>query len=215
MVRRRAGPRPPADIVAELDIQDRIEEAELSLERERRSLAQAESKREILEKYTCDKTIKELESEVKKAHSDELAKQATWELEKSKEDKLEKQIAICTLDRPDRRLVVYANDPLAGRQQPVADRGRRDGPRAAEDRQHPRLQRPDAGQRQGPRVADRHVAPRMKARVKVDAFADQTMRRRGQRGRPPARPGQHLQLRYQGLHDPDPDRRRRPASGRA
>ena len=36
--------------------------------------------------------LKELESDVKKAHSDELAKQATWELEKAKLDKMQKAV---------------------------------------------------------------------------------------------------------------------------
>ena len=68
----------------------------------------------MLVEYTKDKTIKELESEVEKAHSDELAKQATWELEKAKEAKLEKQIANCKLNAPIDGLVVYANDPSRG-----------------------------------------------------------------------------------------------------
>jgi hypothetical protein len=40
---------------------------------------QAVTKLDVLEKYTRDKTIKELQSEVKKATSNELAKQAVYE----------------------------------------------------------------------------------------------------------------------------------------
>ena len=149
---------------------------ELNFKKAQFTLEQAQSKKKVLVKYTKEKTIKELESEVKKAHSDELAKQATWELEKGKETKLEKQIANCTLGRPDRRPGRLRQRPHPDvRQQPVADRGRRDGPRAAEGHQHPRHQ-PDAGQRQGPRVADRHdPAPSLKAQIRVDAFADQQL----------------------------------------
>ena len=105
--------------------------------------------------YTKGKTIKELRSEVEKAHSDELAKKQTYQLEKTKEAKLEKQIVNCKLFAPGDGIVVYANDPIALlRQQRAPDRGRGDGPRAAEDLQ-PARYHPDAGQHQGPRVADR------------------------------------------------------------
>ena len=57
----------------------------------------------MLVDYTKDKTIKELESEVEKARSDELAKKATWELEAGKEKKLEKQIAACKIKAAERR----------------------------------------------------------------------------------------------------------------
>ena len=80
--------RTPAEIVAELDIEDRIDAAELALEHEKNSLELAKSKQEILEKYTRDKMTRELEAEVAKAHADELARKATWQLERSKEDKL-------------------------------------------------------------------------------------------------------------------------------
>ena len=101
--------RTAADIVAEVDIQDRVAEGELALDRERRALAQAEGKVEVLEKYTRAKMIKRLEGEVKKAKVDELAKMAIGELETSKERKLEKQIAHCTLRAPIDGCVQYAN----------------------------------------------------------------------------------------------------------
>ena len=92
----------------------------------------------MLKKYTYGKTIKELENEVKKALSDELARKATWELEKAKEAKLEKQIANCKLYAPSDGMVVYANDPNRFGRQSAADRGGGDGPRAAEDLQRAR-----------------------------------------------------------------------------
>ena len=45
------------------------------------------------------------------------------------------------------------------------------------------------------------ITPQLKAQIRVDAFADQSSTARSGR-RPPARPGQLLQLRHQGLHDP-------------
>ncbi len=167
------GAKTAADIVAEVDIQDRLDEAELGLERERRSLAQAEWKRDVLQKITYPKTIKELESEVKKTHSNELAKMATWELEKSKEDKLERQIANCALTAPVEGCVVYANPPtLRGR--PVIEEG-------ATVREHQKIVRivdfsaPMQVVVKVPEAVIAQVAPRMSARVKVDAFPNETL----------------------------------------
>ena len=75
---------------------------ELTFKKAQFTLEQAQSKRKVLVDYTKHKTIKELESEVEKARSDELAKQATWDLEKTKETKLEKQIAACIAQGSDR-----------------------------------------------------------------------------------------------------------------
>ena len=97
------------EIVADLDLDDRLETVEETLSNERRLLELAQSKEKVLTQYTKPKTIKELVSEVEKAKSVELAKQATWELEKGKEAKLQKQIAGCTLFAPIDGLVVYAD----------------------------------------------------------------------------------------------------------
>jgi hypothetical protein len=64
---------------------------QMSVQRAKFALEQARTKKAVLNKYTKDKTIKELTSEVEKARSDELSKQATWALEKSKEAELLKQ----------------------------------------------------------------------------------------------------------------------------
>ena len=69
---------------------------ELALQKARFALEQAQSKLEVLLKYTKNKTIKELESAVEKAHSDELAKQASWEVERAHEIELERQLRLRT-----------------------------------------------------------------------------------------------------------------------
>jgi HlyD family secretion protein len=56
------------------------------------SLEQAQSKKDVLVKYTREKTIKELDSDVKKAHSDELTKEAAWEQERFREIELEREL---------------------------------------------------------------------------------------------------------------------------
>ena len=180
---------------------------ELTLKKARFALEQAQSKKKVLVDYTKDKTIKELESEVEKAHSDELAKKATWELEASKEKKLEKQIADCDDQGPQRRARRLRQRSQPGlRQQPAADRGRGDGARAAEDLQPARHH---AGCRSTPRSTSRRStrsSRSMKAKIRVDAFADRDARRHRDRCRAPARLDQLLQLGHQGLHDQGQDR---------
>ena len=97
----------------------------LSLDRAIFSFEQAQTKMNVLEQFTKDKTIKELKSEVEKARSDELAKQATWDLEKTKEAKLRRQIVNCKLYAPSDGLVVYANDPnrFGGSNAPQVEEG--------------------------------------------------------------------------------------------
>ncbi|HZW34583.1 MAG TPA: TolC family protein [Isosphaeraceae bacterium] len=65
---------------------------ELALQKARFALEQAQSRREVLVKYSKGKTIKELRSAVEKARSDERAKQAACEVEQLKEIELESQL---------------------------------------------------------------------------------------------------------------------------
>ncbi|MDB5350058.1 MAG: macA 6 [Planctomycetota bacterium] len=74
------------------------------------TLLNANTKAKVLEKYTKDKQTTELEANVKKAVSDELAKKSTFELERQKEEKLKKMIAKCKLVAPADGLIVYANE---------------------------------------------------------------------------------------------------------
>jgi len=105
------GAATPADIVAELDIDDRLEAAEQTLGREKVVLGLARHKLDVLEKYTMGKTIKELKANIEQARADELAKRATLQLEKDKESKLKRQIAACTLVAPGDGMLVYADSP--------------------------------------------------------------------------------------------------------
>jgi RND family efflux transporter MFP subunit len=99
------------EIVADLDINDRLEEVARTLSLQGKALEQARGEENVYRNYTKDKTLTELRREVEKARSDELAKQATWEMEKRKEDRLEREIANCTLTAPIDGMVAYANDP--------------------------------------------------------------------------------------------------------
>jgi hypothetical protein len=66
---------------------------ELSMKKAQFTLAQARTKKLVLAKLTKDRTFKELQSEVEKARTEELARKSTWELEKSRETDLERRAA--------------------------------------------------------------------------------------------------------------------------
>ena len=120
--RHERGGQTAADIVAELDLEDRLESAELTLLRERMALDQAKTKLDVLEKITLPRTIRELKTDVERKRSDELAKKATWELEQTKARKLERQIHACTIEAASDGMLVYANDPSRAPMDPPRSR---------------------------------------------------------------------------------------------
>lgn len=145
---------------------------ELNYQKAQFSLEQAQSKLRVLEEYTKAKTIKELKSDVEKARSDELAKEQTLQIEREKEAKYEKQIANCKLFAPGDGLVVYANDPgrSFGNNAPQIEEG-------ATVRERQKIfSLPDIGNMQvNAKVHESQIdkiVPGMKARIRVDAFAD-------------------------------------------
>jgi biotin carboxyl carrier protein len=97
---------------------------EHALDKARMVIEQHQTRLDVLEHYTKDKTIKELQSEVEKAKADELSKLATWNLERGKEAKLRSLIEKCTLRSPTGGLVIYprkegAGEPLLQEGDPV------------------------------------------------------------------------------------------------
>jgi RND family efflux transporter MFP subunit len=108
---RRTGATTSGDVLAELDVEDRLDASELAVLREQLSLEKAQNKLQLLDNYTKGKTIKELQTEVEKARSDELAKQQRFQLEDHKQVKLEQQIAACKILSPLDGLIQYPDDP--------------------------------------------------------------------------------------------------------
>jgi RNA polymerase sigma factor (sigma-70 family) len=80
--------------------QEQVTNEDLALQKAVFAIEQAMSKRKVLEKYTKEKTTKELKSEVEKARADMLAKRATGELEKAKTKHLERDLAHCKIIAP-------------------------------------------------------------------------------------------------------------------
>jgi RNA polymerase sigma factor (sigma-70 family) len=169
----KAGTRTASDIMAELDIEDRLEAARQTVENETRSLELARAKREIIEKYTSPRKTRQFKVELASKQSDELAKKATWELSRSKARKLERQIAACTLLAPSDGMLVYANDPVRvfGRNTTQIEEGA-----MVRERQKifsiPDLSRPFLVNTKVRESKVKLIAAKVKARIKVDAFAD-------------------------------------------
>ncbi|MFM7319029.1 MAG: efflux RND transporter periplasmic adaptor subunit [bacterium] len=134
------------------------------------SKEQAETKIIVLKEYTKRKMLTDLDSNIEKAKSDELAKEATLNLEKEKENKLKAQIVKCKLFAPNEGLVVYANDPgrFGSSNAPQIEEG------AAVRERQPIFRLPDINNmRVNTKVHESQidrVQKGLKARIRVDAF---------------------------------------------
>ena len=143
----------------------------------------------VLEHYTRRKTITELQAEVDKARSDELAKQAVYQLELSKQRKLERQIARCKLYAPADGLIVYANDP---NQRPGSNQAQIEEGATVRERQKifrlPDITRMRVSTQVHESLVDR-VAPGQRARIRVEGLGGATLSGTVESIRPLARPG--------------------------
>jgi HlyD family secretion protein len=166
----------PADIAAELDIVDRLESAEQSVQKERKTLELARAKLDVLEKYTREKTTKALKVEAERKRTEELGKKEAWVLEKNKVEKLRKQIEACRILAPRDGVVIHANNP--GRR---AFNGRPQVEESATVRERQKiasvldLAGPMQVNLKVPESKVDFVAPGLRATVTVDAFPLSTL----------------------------------------
>jgi HlyD family secretion protein len=171
----KGGSDSATEIVATLDIEDRLEAAEQTVLKQRLAIELARTRRDLLEKYTSGKTTKELKVDVERKRSEELAKKAAWELETSKRMKFVQQIANCDIKAPVDGLVVYANDPnrAFGSNHPQIEEGA-----TVRERQKifslPDITRMQVNTKVHESQIDK-LANRMKARIRVDAFANEVL----------------------------------------
>ncbi len=168
----RASAATPADIAAELDIQDRRDAADQTVEREKKAFELATARLELLEKHTRSRTTRELKSDVDLKKSDELAKRAAWNLATAMTRKLSRQIEQCTILAPSDGLVVYSNDPNRRfrNQQQIEE-----GATVRERQQIFRMYNLASPLRVNAKIAEAVVdklEQGMQARIRVDAFPD-------------------------------------------
>ncbi len=169
---RREGPTGSSDLLAELDVENRLEAGRQTLMREQLALERAQDRMHVLEQYTKDRMVKELTQKVDEQGQEELAKGAALDLQRRKESRLAKQIEDCRLVAPGNGVVVYYNDNGRAGQHQIEEgatvRERQlivyifdlDGPKQVNAKM------PEAW-------VDR-LAIGQKAEIKVDAFPDQT-----------------------------------------
>ena len=125
MLAGQGGTKTPADLVATLDLEDRLGAADQALDQGRRALEIGLAKRDLLEKFTRDKTVKQLRIAVDRTRPVELARQASCEIEKAKEAHLRRQIASCKILAPADGYLNYANlpNPSGARPRPRIEEG--------------------------------------------------------------------------------------------
>jgi HlyD family secretion protein len=104
-------PKRAVDVVAELDLVDRLEASEKAIDESKATLELAKSKRDQYVKYTVEKTRKALKLDLDEKRAQEEVHESAWKQEQMKETDLEKQIARCVIKSPGDGVVIYANDP--------------------------------------------------------------------------------------------------------
>ena len=168
---KKGAEKSTTDLMTELDIADRLDATEDALVRERMALERTKVKKNVLENVTKPRTVKELQADVKRKRSDELAKHAKWELEISKTRKLERQIEACDIKAPADGTIVYANDP--GRPPQIEE-----GATVRERQKIFRVIERNAPFRVNAWIRESQVdklSRNMKARIRVDAFPNETL----------------------------------------
>jgi hypothetical protein len=106
---KKASSGSAVDLSIEWDFAVKVYSAELEVSSAGFLLGQAQSKKKVLLQYTKVKRLSELQSELEKARSEELARRATWELETGKAKRLEAEIKD-TQPPPDVKIVLTALD---------------------------------------------------------------------------------------------------------
>ena len=86
-------------------------EADLfALEKAKKELGVANTKLEVLSKFTREKMMTELQADIQTAEARLQSRQKTWELDKVQLAEIEEQIKKCVISAPVAGQVVYAND---------------------------------------------------------------------------------------------------------
>jgi RND family efflux transporter MFP subunit len=162
------------EILAQLDVADRLDAAKSSLVQGELAVSMAQTKLKALKEYTFHRMITELQTNVEKARSDELAKQAASNLEKTKLQNLERQIQSTKIESPSDGIVLYANTTrIQGMGTPTIEEG-------AQVRERQKLFK--IADLKGPMRVDAkvrelrvdRVQPGQKVAIRVDAFPNES-----------------------------------------
>jgi multidrug efflux pump subunit AcrA (membrane-fusion protein) len=95
--------------------QVQLEADRFAVEKARKELGVAQTKLEVLEKFSKAKMLMQLNADIQTSKARFEARQKTWELDKQRLKEIEDQIAKCVIVAPTAGQVVYANDSNRGR----------------------------------------------------------------------------------------------------
>lgn len=95
--------------------QVQLESDRVAVEKARTELVVAETKKEVLEKFSKLKMLTQLKADILTARAKQDARQKTWQLDKQRLKEIEEQIAKCIIRAPTDGQVVYANDANRGK----------------------------------------------------------------------------------------------------
>ena len=149
--------------VSELD----MEAAKFAVERAKLELGSAETALEVLVKFTKEKTLEDLRSQVENAKAQMRSDASAYELEELRLKRLEDQMENCTILAPQDGMVVYANERGGrfGQSEATIEEG------AAVRERQTILRLPDLGQMQVKVNVHEskvdQIQPNMRARVRI------------------------------------------------
>jgi len=101
----------PAEILADLDFDDRLDAAERDLDRETAARALAHARKDVFETYTRPRTIKGLTADLGRKRADESAARVIRDIASDKARRLARQIEACTMTAQTDGILDYANAP--------------------------------------------------------------------------------------------------------
>ena len=154
-----------------------LEGEQFAVEKSRNELSGAQTKLLVLRKYTQEKMLKQLDSDIATAEAKWNAEKKTLELEETKLKDIEDQIRKCTLIAPRAGQVVYANKYSQGRGGSSAEFVVEPG--AVVREQQPIIRLPDPAQMQVRTLINESrvnsVRLGMTTSIRVDALHDQVL----------------------------------------
>jgi HlyD family secretion protein len=154
-----------------------LEGDQFAVEKAKNELLGAQTKLDVLRKYTRRKMLTQLESDIASAKAKWDAELKTLELEQSKKKDIEDQIAKCTIRAPHAGQVVYANKFSSSRGSSTAEFVVEPG--AVVREQQPLIRLPDPNNMQVRTLINEArvnlVRPGMPATIQVGALQDQLL----------------------------------------
>jgi HlyD family secretion protein len=154
-----------------------LEGAKYGVDNARNQLDAAQTKVDVLRKYTKEKMLKQFDSDIATAEAKVRSDESSLQLELDKLKDIEDQIAKCTIRAPQNGQVVYANKYSSGRSGSSAEFVVEAGAMVRE--QQPIIRLPDSNNMQVKALINEarvtKVRPGLPVTIRVDALKDEIM----------------------------------------